>query len=131
MEGRRGHPLRSTSDLAGLVASGYGRRGKTHPATQAFQALRIAVNQELDRLSRFLGKFPWSLKTGGRAAVISYHSLEDRPVKLAFREWAGRGLLRIVTPKPVRPGREEILRNPRGRSAKLRVAERCAAGELA
>ncbi len=91
------------------------------PATRTFQALRIAVNHELDSLQRALAYLPDGLKPGGRAAVISFHSLEDRLVKQAFRDdprWD------VLTRKPIRPGEQEVFRNPRSRSAKLRVAAR-------
>lgn len=119
------HRLETTGDLAVVIAKAVGgRRGKIHPATRAFQAFRIAVNQELENLDRALADIPDLLKPGGRFCVVSYHSLEDRRVKLAFRErkrlaeqWA------LVTVKPIRPDAEEVRANPRGRSARLRVLE--------
>ena len=98
-----------------------GKNHDIHPATRTFQALRIAVNEELDILSRALDAAPQWLSQGGRIAVISFHSLEDRIVKNAFREddrW------NVLTKKPLRPTEQEIARNARARSAKLRVAER-------
>lgn len=127
VERRRRNPIRTTHELAELLGP---KRGPIHPATRVFQALRIAVNQELDRLSRFLDKFPMSLNNGGRAVVISYHSLEDRLVKKSFRSWSDRGWVERVSIKPVRPLREEILENPRSRSAKLRIVERMSTPEV-
>ena len=98
-----------------------------HPATRVFQALRIAVNREIERLGRFLKLAPNYLVPGGRLAVIAYHSLEDRPVKQAFVHLEKIGGFRRVTKKPLIPAEEEIRRNPRSRSAKLRVLERKAA----
>lgn len=98
--------------------------GRIHPATLTFQALRILVNRELDELRALLQGAPALLKPGARLVVISFHSLEDRIVKDALREGARQGTYRIVTKKPVTPTMQEIERNPRARSAKLRAAER-------
>ena len=95
-----------------------------HPATQTFQALRIYVNRELEELRGLLEAAPRVLKPGGRLVVISFHSLEDRMVKDAMREGARGGTYRLLTKKPVVAGEEEVRRNPRSRSAKLRAAER-------
>jgi 16S rRNA (cytosine1402-N4)-methyltransferase len=97
---------------------------RIHPATRTFQALRIFVNRELDDLRKLLDVAPQLLKPGGRLVVISFHSLEDRIVKDAMREGAKLGQYRLLTKKPVTAGEEEIDRNPRARSAKLRAAER-------
>ena len=113
--------LESTRALAGSVERLIGRHGRIHPATRVFQALRIAVNGEIDNLKKFLDLFDRYLGKGGRCCVISFHSLEDRLVKRSFREKAG---MRIVTKKPVRPGRDEVLENPRARSARLRCVEK-------
>jgi 16S rRNA (cytosine1402-N4)-methyltransferase len=113
-----------TLELARLVAGVVhvrGKRERIHPATRTFQALRIAVNDELGSLERGLDAAIERTKPGGRIAVISFHSLEDRIVKLRFRD---SPQLRVVTKKPLLPGDEELARNPRSRSAKLRVAER-------
>ncbi len=122
---RRAKPFETTTDLAEEVTRAVGgRHGKIHPATRIFQALRIAVNGELESLDRFLAGAAGWLAPGGRLAVIAFHSLEDRRVKQAFRKGAAEGIWRIVTKKPVAPSREEALANPRARSAKLRVVER-------
>jgi 16S rRNA (cytosine1402-N4)-methyltransferase len=106
-----------------------GRHGRIHPATRTFQALRIAVNQELDRLKLALPQAVALLAPGGRLAVISFHSLEDRIVKQFLRAEATGATprLTILTKKPVVPSAIEVARNPRARSAKLRVAARIAA----
>jgi 16S rRNA (cytosine1402-N4)-methyltransferase len=107
-----------------LAAPGWQR---IDPATRTFQALRIWVNGELDRLDEFLRRATARLQAGGRLVVISFHSLEDRIVKHTFRSLdRGEGLVRVLTGRPVTPGDDEIERNPRARSAKLRVAERLA-----
>jgi 16S rRNA (cytosine1402-N4)-methyltransferase len=97
---------------------------KIHPATRTFQAIRIRVNGELDEIQALLRTAPVILKTGGRLAVISFHSLEDRLVKDAFREGARQGIWDVLTRKPETADEEETDRNPRSRSAKLRAAER-------
>jgi len=97
---------------------------RIHPATRTFQALRIFVNHELDDLRELLKAAPRVLKPGGRIVIISFHSLEDRIVKDAFREGAKQGHYRVLTKKPVTAGEEEMDRNPRSRSAKMRAAER-------
>jgi 16S rRNA (cytosine1402-N4)-methyltransferase len=123
VETRRTTPIRSASELAALVRSCVPRsRGHDiDPATRTFQALRIAVNGELDSLKLALRRLPERLRPGGRLAIISFHSLEDRIVKEAFRD---DPRLRVVTRKPVVATEEEAARNSRARSAKLRVAER-------
>lgn len=138
----RGEPLETTAQLAELVSKAKGgRRGRTHPATQTFQALRIAVNGELAALEKALPAALDLLAPGGRLAVISFHSLEDRMVKqfMAAHEgrmeslakggsrWSGQlPRARRVVRKPIGPSEEEVARNPRSRSAKLRVLERMA-----
>ena len=117
-------PLRTAGELAQLVRRCVPHKpGKTRidPATRTFQAIRIFVNDELGALEEFLKTAPARLKPGGRIAIISFHSLEDRIVKTAFRD---NPLLEVVTRKPVEPTEAEIARNPRSRSAKLRVAQR-------
>jgi 16S rRNA (cytosine1402-N4)-methyltransferase len=122
---RRREPLETTGQLARLVRSCVprprGRRPGIDPATRVFQALRIAVNDELGALDRLLAALPECVRPGGRAAVISFHSLEDRRVKQAFRD---RERWQALTPKPVQAGEDELRRNPRARSAKLRAARK-------
>src|SRR3990170_1099625 len=143
----RARPIQNTRTLAELIAAclggrreasrpayrrkreGSGAAARTikpliHPATRTFQALRIAVNQELDRLTQFLIQVPDCLLPGGRIVVISFHSLEDRPVKQQFRRWQQEGTMRTLTRHVVRPSLEEVRRNRRARSARLRAAER-------
>lgn len=124
VEARRKEKIVSTDQLVALVDKAIPKRfhpPKIHVATKVFQALRIAVNRELDSLERILADGATLLAPGAKFCVISFHSLEDRLVKQAFRE---NPLLDVITPKPLTPGRAECLRNPRARSAKLRVAAR-------
>jgi 16S rRNA (cytosine1402-N4)-methyltransferase len=121
----RRRPIETTSDLAAAIVSAVGKRpGGPHPARRTFQALRIAVNRELEELAASLPHAVGLLGPGGRMVVISYHSLEDRTVKHTFRD---DDRLRVLTKKPLVPGADEVARNPRSRSAKLRAAEREAA----
>jgi 16S rRNA (cytosine1402-N4)-methyltransferase len=137
VERRKRDPIRTTTGLAELVSSAIPRRAwprDIHPATRVFQALRIAVNRELSSLGAFLDAIPRHLSPGGRVAVISFHSLEDRMVKTAFRRPAsGPGgeemMLERLTRKPVVPSEREARENPRARSAKLRVARRRDGGD--
>jgi len=128
----RRRPIRTTDQLTGIVVSAVGKRpGGPHPARRTFQALRIAVNRELEELTAALPPAAGLLGPGGRVVVISYHSLEDRIVKRAFRD---DDRLDILTKKPLVASAAERARNPRARSAKLRAAERStreAAGEAA
>jgi len=121
----RNRPLKTTAQLADVVTTVYrGRRGKTHPATRTFQALRIAVNQELQQLADTLQLIPDLLKPEGRVAIISFHSLEDRMVKHFFKEEQEAGYearLQILTKNPI-DGAIQDVHNPRARSAKLRAA---------
>ena len=121
---RRDSPIRTAGQLADLVRrcvpGGKGRR-RIDPATRTFQALRIAVNDELKSLEIALRRLPGCLRPGGRLAIISFHSLEDRPVKQAFRD---DRRLEVLTRRPVTPSPAELDGNPRSRSAKLRVARR-------
>ncbi|GAB4387589.1 MAG: 16S rRNA (cytosine(1402)-N(4))-methyltransferase RsmH [Thermodesulfovibrionales bacterium] len=123
VERRRRARITTCRELADLVASVSGRRGRLHPATRTFQALRIEVNDELGEIRRGLEGALGVLRPGGRLVAISYHSLEDRAVKVFMKEEAGRGRLRRLTKKPAVPAREELIRNPSARSAKLRAAE--------
>ncbi|HKE17800.1 MAG TPA: 16S rRNA (cytosine(1402)-N(4))-methyltransferase RsmH [Kofleriaceae bacterium] len=149
-EARAGR-LATTADLARVVEdcipAPQRRRSRIHPATRTFQALRIAVNRELDELERFLGGFPDLLTDGGRCVVISFHSLEDRMVKHRFRDlaWSSslppqlavaagervRPICRPLTRKAVVAGDDEVERNPRARSARLRACEKVAEEEAA
>ncbi|MFQ5812446.1 MAG: 16S rRNA (cytosine(1402)-N(4))-methyltransferase RsmH [Anaerolineae bacterium] len=132
-------PINTTGELAALVSAAVGRRRRIHPATQTFQALRIAVNQELECLAEALPQAMSLLSPDGRLLIISFHSLEDRLVKQFFRNEARdclcppeipvcvcdhRATLGIVTKKPIRPSAEEVEANPHSRSAKLRIAYR-------
>jgi 16S rRNA (cytosine1402-N4)-methyltransferase len=134
-------PVTTTRQLADLVAKKVGHREKIHPATRVFQALRIAVNDELGALAEALPQARDLVRPGGRLAVIAFHSLEDRIVKQFFRQEATdcicppevptcacghRATLGIVTRKPIRPSDEEVAANPRSRSARLRIAYRTA-----
>lgn len=140
VEARRKRPIRTARDLLDLVeATGVGRGRRHHPATRVFQALRIAVNEELEALRCGLEGAVEVLRRGGRLAVIAYHSLEDRIVKQFFRQeergcicppsvpvctCGRRPRLRVLTRRPLRPSAEEVRANPRARSARLRAAER-------
>lgn len=132
-------PLATTTELAEVVRRAVGQREKIHPATRTFQALRIAVNEELQAIEAALPQALELLAPGGRLAVISFHSLEDRLIKLFFRKESRdcicppeqpvctcghRAALREITRRPVTPNKEEIQQNPRARSARLRVAEK-------
>jgi 16S rRNA (cytosine1402-N4)-methyltransferase len=125
VEVRKKEPIRTTSQLAGIVRRaipGHARAGLINPATRVFQALRIAVNDELGQLDTALLAIPGLLAPGGRAAIISFHSLEDRRVKWAFKSHPE---LKVLTKKPVMATPQEAASNPRSRSAKLRVVEKC------
>ncbi len=134
-------PLHTTNELAAIVEKATGRRGRIHPATRTFQALRIAVNDELAALEAVLPQAVEVLAPGGYLAVISFHSLEDRLVKRFLRRESRdclcppespictcdhRATLRVITRKPIRPTADEIAANPRSRSARLRVGQRLA-----
>jgi 16S rRNA (cytosine1402-N4)-methyltransferase len=135
---RKSRPFKTTTELAWFLEKLLKRKSHIHPATRVFQALRIAVNNELDVLDSVLRQAVEVLKKKGRLVVISYHSLEDRMVKRFFRECARefvnepekltttylKPVLKIITKKPVMPSQDEITRNPRSRSAKLRIAEK-------
>ncbi len=127
VETRDGAPIKTAKQLADLIRSTYPsmlRFGRIHPATKTFQALRMAVNDELTTLSQGLEGAVQILKLGGRLAVISYHSLEDRIVKQYFKKVEEEGKVYIITKKPIVPGKEEMKENPRSRSAKLRIIEK-------
>jgi len=122
----RARPIRDTAHLATVVAGARKARGrqKLQPATKTFLALRNAVNREEEELEQFLSRTPATLAPGGRWVVLSYHSLEDRPVKRAFQKLEREGSFRVLTRKVIVPSEEEISANPRARSAKMRVAEK-------
>jgi 16S rRNA (cytosine1402-N4)-methyltransferase len=131
VEARRKHRIETTGELRALVERAIGphRRGGVHPATRTFQALRIAVNREIESLEKFLRDAPAMLAPGGRLAVLAYHSLEDRAVKERFRELGRRHSDRNedynnLTTKVIKPTQREIAENPRARSARLRCLER-------
>jgi 16S rRNA (cytosine1402-N4)-methyltransferase len=132
-------PLRTTRELVAVIERVSPRRGRVHPATQTFQALRIAVNEELAAVEKVLPQAVTGLGSGGRLAVISFHSLEDRIVKDYFKEQSKdlvnppyeriheverKATLRMISKKPIVPTDEEVKENPRARSAKLRVVEK-------
>ena len=122
----RSRPIYTTRQLVEVISAAARsmKHERIHPATRTFQALRIFVNRELDDLRELLDAAPRILKSGGRLVIISFHSLEDRIVKDALRDGVKRGHYRLLTKKPVTPSQEEIDRNPRSRSAKMRAAER-------
>lgn len=128
---REKRPIERTEELERIVRHAVGGRfssvGKhisTHPATKVFQALRIAINDEIHGLEEALPKALQLLEVSGRIVVISFHSLEDRIVKNTFRDWEEKSMGRVITTKPIVPSDEEIARNPRARSSKLRVFEK-------
>lgn len=124
---RQKHPVSTTSELSDIVVRAIPYRYRyyrIHPATRTFQAVRIAVNRELETLQTAITKAVELLDKHARICVISFHSLEDRIIKLSFREFAAKKLVKIITPKPLLPAESEIDENPSSRSAKLRVAER-------
>ena len=122
----RGRPVTTTGQLARIVAQAVPPMKHIHGATRTFQALRIYINRELDEIRVLLEAAPKLLKPSARLVVISFHSLEDRIAKDSIREGAQQGIWKILTRKPVTAGEEEMDRNPRSRSAKLRAAERTA-----
>lgn len=126
VEARRRRPLTTTTELRAVIerAAGTRHHGAIHPATRTFQALRIAVNHEIESLTAFLERAPGCLNRGGRLAIIAYHSLEDRPVKHRFRELAQQASFMTLTRKALRPSASECAHNPRARSARLRAIER-------
>lgn len=127
VEERAKHPIETTARLREVICRAIGRgrgSGKIDPATRTFQALRIAVNDELTALEEGIKQAVTWLRPGARIAVISFHSLEDRIVKQLFKGFGSLGMLTVVTKKPLRPSDNEVAQNPRARSARLRVAER-------
>ena len=128
VDARRRHPIETTAELRAIVerALGARRRQGAHPATRPFQALRIAVNREMESLATLLRDGPALLSPGGRMLVISYHSLEDRPVKERFRALVNGGGYVAITRKVIKPSAAETAHNPRARSARIRCIERSA-----
>lgn len=125
VEQRKKYPIETTKELADIIKKAVPyQQGRIHPATRVFQALRIVVNDELANIRTALPKALNLLRRGGRIVVISFHSLEDKIVKKQFDDWEQRGLVKIITKKPIVPGREEKLKNRRSRSAKLRAIEK-------
>jgi len=129
VQARQEQAITTTGQLAAIICKAVRRpqerhKSKIHPATRTFQALRIAVNNELENLEKLLASAPELLKKSGRIAVISFHSLEDRLVKNNFRQNEKEGIYRVITKKPIVPSRQEITDNRRARSAKLRIAQR-------
>jgi len=123
----KARPIRSTTELAQVVTRAIPSRAglyNLHPATRTFMALRLAVNREMENLDAFLAKALTVLAPGGRLVTISFHSLEDRPIKQAFQSWKRQGLASILTKHVVRASEDEVRTNPRARSAKLRAAEK-------
>lgn len=127
VEEREIMPIKTTTDLVNIISSavpvGY-RKGKTHFATKTFQAIRMAVNDELGALEQGIKDGFEKLKVGGRMAIISFHSVEDRVVKNEFKRLGAEGRARLINKKPIIPGDKEIKDNPRARSAKLRIIEK-------
>jgi 16S rRNA (cytosine1402-N4)-methyltransferase len=121
IEARKKHPIESAKEVGAIIEKVKKRRGKIHPATQTFQAIRMEVNQELENLRSGLSDAIEVLAPGGRMGVITFHSIEDRIVKNTLK---GAPTLKVLTKKPLRPERTEIRQNPRARSAKLRIAEK-------
>ena len=119
----RARPIRSTRHLADVVERAAYRTGRLHPATQTFMALRMAVNEEQPELDALLDRIPELVKSGGRAVVISFMSLEDRKVKVKFRDLQQGGRANVITRRPLRPTESEVQANPASRSAKLRALE--------
>src|SRR6266436_10264826 len=128
VDARRRHPIETTAELRAIVERALGphRRQGAHPATRTFQALRIAVNREMESLAALLRDGPGLLRPGGRMLVISYHSLEDRPVKERFRELVRAGGYVALTRKVIKPSATATAHNPRARSARIRCIERSA-----
>jgi 16S rRNA (cytosine1402-N4)-methyltransferase len=123
----KARPIRTTTELAQVVSRAIPHRAglhQIHPATRTFQALRLAVNRELENLDAFLGKALAVLAPEGRLVILSFHSLEDRRVKQALQSWQRGGRARVLTRRVLRPSLEEIRSNPRVRSTKLRAAEK-------
>ena len=127
VETRKNNPIETTFELVKIIKESVGKfykGSKIHPATKTFQALRIATNSELSNLEKVIEKGFHRLTIGGRIAIISFHSLEDRIVKKSFKELKNEGFTKIITKKPIIPTNLEITNNPKSRSAKLRIIEK-------
>ena len=127
VEARRKQKIETTGQLVKLIEGAvpaWYRRGRIHPATKTFQALRITVNDELGALKEGLSGALSKLAPGGRLLVISFHGLEAKIIKNQFRDWSREGLVKLITKKAIKPTREEVLSNPRSRSAELRIVEK-------
>lgn len=125
VDARRGKKIETTDQLSQIISAAVkSRKGKINPSTKVFQALRIAVNDELSALEEVLPKAINRLNSGGRIAVISFHSGEDRIVKNIFKKLANESVINLINKKPITASRDEIVKNPRSRSAKLRIAEK-------
>ncbi len=126
VERRHREPITTTGQLAAIISNAMGKGGwsRIHPATRTFQALRIAVNNELENLETLLGSVPALLRQNGFIAVISFHSLEDRIVKMDFKSNEKNGVYKVITKKPISASRDEVSENHRARSAKLRIAQK-------
>lgn len=120
---RKKKKIRTTTELARIIEKAISRKGRMHPATKVFQALRIYVNKELENIETITGRIPDIITKDGRVAIISFHSLEDRIVKNAFRDLVKSKKALFINKKPIIPTRAEILKNPRSRSAKLRAIQ--------
>lgn len=123
VEAKRRSPIRTSGTLAKIIEDAAGGRGRIHPATKVFMTLRIAVNHELENVRAVIALLRTVVASGGRVAVITFHSVEDRVVKEAFKALAKAGEVTILTKHVVKPSRAEIVGNPRSRSAKLRVIQ--------
>ncbi len=121
---RKKREIKTTTELAEIIERIYRKKGvreKIHPATRVFQALRIYINKEIENIKVLLEKIPYISRRGTRVGIISFHSLEDRVVKHSFRRWKELGWGDIITKKPITPSEEEVITNPRSRSAKFRA----------
>jgi len=124
IESRKKNRISTSLQLSNIIEGAIKRTGRIHPATKTFQALRIAVNKELENIPEAIDQAVSILKTGGRILIITFHSGEDRIVKNKLKEMAQQGLIEILTKKVIKPTRQEVLENPPSRSAKIRVARR-------
>jgi len=124
VESRKQKRIKTTKELVRIIEKVIKRRGKIHPATKIFQALRIEVNQELMEIEKTLADIPKVLPSGGRAAFISFHSLEDRLIKIWAKDLSKKNIIKILNKRPLTASAEELKANPKSRSAKLRVIEK-------